>query len=426
MEKISTSNIVKSLELLENGIRVAIHNIDGWFLKKEKGRCYRVEYHHPTTNIFYRKSLKTNDFYVALEKAKEYYKDVAIQSYIGVVREKSFSQVANEYMSSYGVPKYNIDTIKRHLLPFFTQKLEDANKSQKIHLLETDDIRKYQKWRESTGQVSKNTISRECCVISKMLAFAKEKGYLSKDSNIKVPYVPTTYNARQAFKAKELKEIFKKAEANWLYTTHTKIREDRRVLYFYIRFLYETGMRCGDALKLSWREIFLEEQFPFYVIKSKQNKTKINKQIPLPWDTMAMLCDLKTYQRDFCKKYNIRFTDDMPVFGKCQFFNRQAKVVHPKSFKKSFQNLLKSCSFYDEDTCKNKITRYSFRHSTATAYRLDGFSNEEVAELLSTSPRMISKIYDKSTLVGRYAKKMEEKMLLKQSIPYQESVEYLG
>lgn len=72
----------------------------------------------------------------------------------------------------------------------------------------------------------------------------------------------------------------------------------------------------------------------------------------------------------------------------------QAKIVHIKCFKKSFGRLLKSCSFYNSDTCKNKLTFYSLRHFKATQLKLSNLDNGFVAEMLSTSERMIKKYYD--------------------------------
>ncbi|MDD4556457.1 MAG: tyrosine-type recombinase/integrase [Alphaproteobacteria bacterium] len=380
---------------------------DGWFIVKVPNRDWRVEYKHPMTGQRKKTSLRTKELPIALRDGSEMKMKLLAQKYAGFGIAKSFKEVVEEYINEFNPPKYNIDTIRRHIIPFFCGVLGFPEKSNNFSLLETGDIRAYQNWRRNNG-MKESTIRRECDVISALIKVALEKGYDNKSKPLKIPTLKVVANTRDAFKINEVEELLLKAYSNFKNARHARIKESRRVLFTYLIFLVETGMRPGDALKLTWREMYLDENVPYFKINAYKNKNKKNKLIPISENLKNFLSNIKKLQKEFCSTNKINFSDDYSIFSHCCAYSEatissyqkkgkvapNAKIISVGEVKKSFRALLCSCDFYNADTCKNKLTLYSARHFKATQLKLSNLDDSFVAGMLSTSERMIKRHYD--------------------------------
>lgn len=106
-------------------------------------------------------------------------------------------------------------------------------------------------------------------------------GYLCPKKDLRFQQFEVVSNRRDEFSQKETEELIRNAKIRYENTKHSIQKEQRCVLLDYIHFLQVTGIRCGTARKLTWENMFLDEEKPYYSIDALQNKVKKRLNFPI-------------------------------------------------------------------------------------------------------------------------------------------------
>lgn len=313
-----------------------------------------------------RKSLNTKDYVQALRKCFALIDDYNK----GVFIYPTFDKVCQDFLKIVDNPKKREDYKKRLEQVFYKtfQKvcIHDIT-SQKIN----DFIMK------RLNDVKPQTINRETSVLMQVLKFAKRKSYIKEMPLIE--RLKETKRKRDAFTDAELQELLKTAKQRIDETNHPKIKYDRTILYLFIVFLVECGIRTGEAQSIKFNGIDTD------TAKLTSSKTKV-REVFLSTDAQAIISTLKqTYQQ-----YGINFAPDSHIF-----LNYQGQPI--KSFKKSFNELLKHTTMA-KTTGKNELTLYSLRHTYITNAIKKGIPMTTIAIQCGTSLEMIQKTYNHLTI----------------------------
>lgn len=372
----------------------------------KRNNNYYIDFIHPETAKRVRESLKTSDEKLALRYATTKYNEVLRDIELGIsVQDKDLSKIFKEYANN-KPSQYNIDTVRRHWLPYLEEKKIKLSKLKQI------DITKYYAWRKSKKYQNKDvqdiTLNRENCALRSFTDFAIANGYLSSKKNIKFTQFNVIPRRREAFSKEETQELLAKAKARYETIKNAIHKEERRVLWQYIRFLHITGVRCGTARQFTWKNMFLDEEKPYYSILAIQNKVRKYIDIPLTEKLAKWLKDIKQQQKDFCLENGIKFTNNIKVFSAMYKYQDHkegrfdAEIVSVASSKTAWKSLLRSCSFYDPKECYNNKVLYSFRHQKITELVKKKISSTIIAKYAQTSEKMIAKFYDQSEPLDFY------------------------
>lgn len=248
----------------------------------KRNNNYYIDFIHPETHKRIRKSLKTSNEKLANKFADTVYKEVLRDIELGIsVEDKDLSKIFKEYVDTKPT-QYNQDTIQRHWLPYLEEKKIKLSKLKQV------DITRYYPWRRARKYQNKDvkdiTLNRENCALRSFTNFAMANGYLCPKKNLKFQQFEVVSNRRDEFSQEETEELIKNAKIRYENTKHSIQKEQRRVLLDYIHFLQVTGIRCGTARKLSWKNMFLDEEKPYYSIEAEQNKVKKRLNVPISRD----------------------------------------------------------------------------------------------------------------------------------------------
>lgn len=357
---------------------------------------YRIEYKNPETGTRERKSLGTTDERLAQMLAEKYWIQVLDDYDRGIlVRDKSLAKICREYVD---VEKcqYNKDTIKRHFIPYLNEK------SIKVANIKQHTIDEYYKWRKAKTYRGKApndiTLNRENCAIRNFLNFCVKNHYLTPKREIELEHNEVVPNRRTAFSTEEMQEILQRCRSNYENTIKSDLRAERRCLYEIVQFLAATGMRDGSALGLLWSDLYLGEVKPYINMRASNNKTRKYVKIAISEALRDKLRAYKEEQQRFCQEHSIDFSEDMSVFNVMHTYKRPKEdgttgVIYPtKSFRKSWNYVIKQCNFYREG---EDYAPYRIRHFKITSLMArKELSAEQVAKYCCTSPDMIKDFYD--------------------------------
>ena len=362
----------------------------------KRNEIYRIEYNSPDTGARIRKSLGTTDERLAEILAERHWKQVLDDFDRGIlVRDKSLAKIFREYFDTEKCI-YNKDTIKRHFVPYLDEK------NIKIANLKQHTIDEYYKWRKAKtfrGKIPNDiTLNRENCAIRKFLNFCVKNHYLTPKREIELEHNKVVPNRRTAFSTDEMAEILYRCSINYENTIKSDLRADRKCLYEIIRFLATTGMRDGSAVGLLWKDLYLGEVKPYINMRASNNKTRKYVKISISDKLCAQLRAYKEEQKEFCRKHDIEFSEDMNVFNSMHEYQYPKEdgttgIIYPiKSFRKSWNTVIKQCSFYKEG---EDYAPYRIRHYKITSLMARKDLNaEQVAKYCCTSPDMIRDFYD--------------------------------
>lgn len=374
-------------------------------LYKRKNKYY-IDFIHPETGKRIRESLKTSDEKLAQKYANTRYFNVLRDIELGIsVEDKDLSKIFKEYVDTKPT-QYNQDTVQRHWLPYLEEKKIKLSKLKQV------DITRYYPWRRARKYQNKDvkdiTLNRENCALRSFTNFAMANGYLCPKKDLRFQQFEVVSNRRDEFSQEEAEELIRNAKIRYENAKHSIQKEQRRVLLDYIHFLQITGIRCGTARKLTWKNMFLDEEKPYYSIEAVQNKVKKRLNVPISRDFANWLKEIKSKHQQFCDQNGIKFTSNIHLFS-CLYIYKShkegrpaAEIISIANCKTAWENLLKSCSFYDPETCCNNKVLYSFRHKKITDLVKKSIDSTQIAKYAQTSVRMINKHYDQSEMLDFY------------------------
>jgi integrase len=299
----------------------------------------------------------------------------------------SFQKLARTYLGhikTLGKHKFHYEIMNRHFLPFFS-KFDDISK------LRTADIQDYMTYRRRKSSVLPQSINRENTVLRQALYFAEKREWLPNLVHIEHLNERLTRKRRSHFtieeylrlchtairRIKELKDI----------PLQTTAYRQRQLLFDYIKFLANSGVRVDESKAINWRHVDLERKT---VIIENSGKNKQLRTVLVRPTGIIALRRLKERRLGYLKKLGIDSIDpNEPIFS-----TENGKPV--LNFKKGFNALLTSSGFeYPDRTKKHTLT--SLRHSYATfrltTTRAKRASIKALSVQMGTSIRMIEKYY---------------------------------
>ncbi len=368
----------------------------GYSFNLRENGYYQIIYQNPETGKRERKSLGTTDGKLAEILAEKHWKDVLDDYDRGIlVQDKSLAKIYREYFDTEKC-LYNKDTIKRHFMPYLDEK------NIKIANLKQHTIDEYYKWRKTQTFRGKTpndiTLNRENCAIKSFLNFCTKKHYLTPKRTLELQHNDVVPNRRKPFSIEQMKEILERSKSNYENTIKSDLRAERKCMYQIVKFLAITGMRDGSALGLLWSDLYLGEVKPYIYIQANNNKTRKYVKITISNTLRDKLRAFREEQKQFCHKHNIEFSDDMNVFNVMHEYKYPKEdgttgVIYPtKSFRKSWNTMIKQCSFYKEG---EDYAPYRIRHYKITSLMAKKeLSAEQIAKYCCTSPDMIKDFYD--------------------------------
>ena len=364
----------------------------GLHLYKRSGKNWQV-YIKLKKQTPVRKSLWTDDLEEAKELAWQEYSATKERSAKGqTLRKVPFKKLVDDYLLSMGkssTKPYHEDTIKRHLKPYFSKQLPDFS------LLSDSDILDYMQWRrqkavnEKRGLANK-TINRENIVLRGIIKHAVKRGYLLSDSAPIVESLKEQAKRRPHFTREEYNTLYTTANRRIGEVTKSDLKEQRRLLYDFIIFMANSGLRANEVNQLRWRNVDFRDKV--IRLEAGVTKTKKARDVVGRDPVMNRMGAVRKRQEDFASKHGFELKGSDYVFSLPKIENGVARLHPVKNFKTSFNNLLKACEF-EYDAHREKHTVTSLRHTYATLRLLEGTSIDALARNMGTSVRMIEQHY---------------------------------
>lgn len=184
---------------------------------------------------------------------------------------------------------------------------------------------------------------------------------------------------RDWFTEQQTDEIFTVAKKRIDKTKHPRTKYDRMLLYFFISFLYESGLRQDEVKSIRFNTV--EED----IARLTRSKTNV-RDVYLTDNAQNIIDGLKKLYQT----HNIKFDDNSYLF-----LNFKGKPIG--SFRKGFNSLLLETSMKDK-VGKNILTQYSFRHCYITEKTNAGVPENAIRLQCGTSTRMLERYYNHSNI----------------------------
>jgi integrase len=398
-----------------------------------------------------RRSLRTSDEVLALEKAKELAWDLLRRNDEGrALNPRSFGIISTEFIKYVSrqikrglYSKDKLDSysryIRKYFVPFF--------KNKRIDRITDNLIKDYYEWRLDYQDESSNvtytrnnrkvvakravrkvpaltTLKREDSALRQIFEFARERGDIKRDQipqinagKILTARIKKEYKKRPGFTLEEWRHLIRVSRSRkankrlWssLSTEHKKagitgINErqlnQRALLHDYILFMGNSGLRTMEAKNLRWCDIenITTRQGRETIKLHLKGKGKTRDTISMP-SVRTYLSRIRSRQEEWSIKNNFTVDNDSHVF-RDEYGNQM------KSFNRGFTQLLKAAGL-EKDRHGDKRSAYSLRHMYASFRMLYGdVEVYSLADNMGTSVEMIEKFY------GHYRKEMNADRLI--------------
>lgn len=363
---------------------------EGVYLYLRESQVWQVYFKLKGSKKVVRRSLGTKNLVEARRLGLEEYDQARLRQLSGKPELGiSFSKLCGEYLASLpngGSKAYHEDTIRRHLTPFFVQRVPDFSEIRNADVLDYIQARR-QKGIDAGREPKAETLNRENVVLKGLIKFAVTRGYLPKDAAPDVEKLKTQDARRPNFTRAELKTLLKTAKARIKELTNAATKEQRRLLYDWIGVMANTGLRPSEAHSLMWSNVHLDLDEPYLYIK--RGKTKPRDVVPLD-PAVGHLKAIRERQREYLTSCKKTLTGEHHVFSLPDPANKT--IAQVKSFKTAFNNLVEACRFDDRGGDLG-WSPYSLRHSYATMRLEEGTNIYVLKEQMGTSVRMIEAHY---------------------------------
>lgn len=253
-----------------------------------------------------RRSTRTTDKQAAEALEGKWKAQLYRQSYWDEAPERSFAEVATEYLIA-SQDKRSLADIKMR-----TGKLYDFFGADKVMgKLEGADVRAFIAFRQREG-VGPATINRELAILAAMITHAV--------THLEWP-LPNPVKGRMLKEPPGRVRWITRKEADTLIEKAKTTREGERLADF-IELALHTGARKGELLKLEWRRVNWEHAL--ITLEPEDSKAGKRRTIPLNESAVAALKRRHRYAQTycpscpwvFCKRDGSRYVYPNPVFKK--------------------------------------------------------------------------------------------------------------
>jgi integrase len=335
----------------------------------------------PRSKGFVVKSAKTADDFEARRFAEDLYYQLEGRARRGEsIRAPTFKRLFAEWSSvlERETPPEKIQHVRNNLRRLELWALQFLG-SYRVDLITDDVVAQYMEWRhQQQPRPAPSTLRNERSTLNHFFRYARRKRHV-----VEAPDIP-----RKSVKPNPRPDI---PDAEWrtlcayLDLPPKDKKRDRLYLRYYVLILGNSGLRTGEARRLTWRDIsstktLTGERRLVFTVRGKTGQ----REVVCNAGVEAWVAELEIYRRSevdgpvspsetiFCRR------DDSPI----------------QSFKKSFEQTLKKAGvLYGSDG--KKRTPYSLRHTYATMRLSEGVSVFQLAANMGTSVEMLENFYGK-------------------------------
>ena len=372
--------ISDAFDLMDGEIRVyrTTHSGDVWQM-----RMYVAD-----EKRYVRKSLKTRDKTLAIERAKKDFIFFQAKIQNG---EKLFSITAQELVNRYRlfeqerldghqISEGRFSNIKTHT----NRYLDFVSKTEKIQNISNKKFREYRTFRQSAKRdITMNAVINELTTIKKMYDFARTEGLINANYKIDVGFIRVADDdaKREAFTIDEYSQLVNVSKISYRKGKDSEDKYYRELLNDFILAMANFGFRTGELLSLQWRDVYFKNDGSVEITIRAEN-TKVRKKREVIGNKGWIFKRIKErskYKSDNCFVWS-KFGKDEQI-TKTLLYDYWADLVQ--------QIKTKHLDFDDTKSL------YSLRHFYITIHLLAGKVDVySIAKYTGTSLRQIEKTYD--------------------------------
>jgi len=351
------------------------------------GDVWQFRHYIPEEKRYVRKSLKTRDKTIAIDKAKKLFIENKAKIQSG---EKLFSLTAKELVEKFleyqnervvgeqiSVGRYR--TVKVHTKHY----LEFIYKDQKIQNFAGKEFRRYRTFRQQQHpNITMTSVYNELTSIISMYKFAVDEGFIN--SNYKIDYgeIKNKNDAkRDGYTIEEYTKLITVSKNFYKKSENKDDEYHKRIIHLFIRAMSNYGFRSGELLSLKWTDItFLKGRQIEIIVREENTKVRKRRLIKENRPTKVEIFEqLKELSGD--KRFVFSSFDKNQIVKKSKFYSYS--VLLRNVVKEKYPN-------FDETK-----TLYSLRHFFITIHLINGsLSPYDLARYCGTSLQQIQKTYD--------------------------------
>jgi integrase len=335
----------------------------------------------PGTKGFVVKSAKTKDDFEARRFAEDLYYQLEGRARRGEsIRAPTFKRLFEEWSSvlESETPPERIQNVRNNLRRLELWALRFLG-DYKIDLITDDVVAQYLEWRhQQSPRPAPSTMRNERSTLNHFFRYARRKRHV-----VEVPDLPS-----RSVKPNPRPDI---PEAEWqvlceyLDLPAKNKKRDRLYLRSYILILGNSGLRTGEARRLTWRDVsspktLTGERRLVFTVRGKTGEREV-------------VCNVgvETWMLELGQHRETE-TGEPVSPSETIFCRRDGSPI--QSFKKSFEHALKKAGVLCGSDGK-KRTPYSLRHTYATMRLSEGVSVFQLAANMGTSVEMLDDFYGK-------------------------------
>jgi integrase len=365
---------------------VEVH--DGLYLKRGSENSAWQCYYRLDGNQN-RRSTKKKDLAEAKLVALRWYSDSKSRISEGGTAERvTFVELASMYLDqkiTEGLYSYHDETMARHILPYF-KKFDDVSKITNAHVMDYISHRRS----KSKKDVLPQTINRENTVLRQALKYAYRRGLLLQPVQVEALNDRFTKNKRRHFTVSEYIKLCHAAQRRISEVKDIPLRRrtyfQRHLLFDYIKFLANCGIRVDEAKTVTWGSVDFDEGT---VTLNRAGKLKSSRKVFVRHTGVLALQRILDRRKLFLAENGGDLSPNEKVLSTME-------GVPVKDFKKGFSALLEAAGFeYSDPRDRHVLT--SLRHSYATfrltTRRAKRASMRALSIQMGTSEKMIQKHY---------------------------------
>lgn len=335
----------------------------------------------PRTKGFVVKSAKTTDDFDARRFAEELYYQLEGRARRGEsIRAPTFRRLFEEWRERLErtAPPEKLEQVRANLRRLELWALRFLQ-SYKVDLITDDVMAQYLGWRcEQKPLPAPSTLRNERSTLNHFFRYAKRKKHIVELPNIPIKRVKP--NPRP-----DIPEVEWRKLCEYLEQPVKRGVRDRLYLRYYVLILGNSGLRTGEARKLTWRDISSTKTLTgdrrlVFTVRGKTGQ----REVVCNAGVETWIAELEAHRR---AEAGSEVSPSETIF------------CHPNgspisSLKNSFQQALKKAGVLYGSDGKKRVP-YSLRHTYATMRLSEGVSVFQLAANMGTSVEMIELFYGK-------------------------------
>lgn len=351
------------------------------------GDVWQFRHYIPEEQRYVRKSLKTRDKTIAIDKAKKLFIENKAKIQSG---EKLFSLTSTELVEKF--LEYEKERMEggqisigrfRALKVHCRHYVDFINKNQKIQNFAGKEFRRYRTFRqEQHPGITMTAVFNELTTVIKLYKFAISEGFINQNYKIDYGEIKNKNDAkRDGYTIKEYTKLIAISKNFYKKADNKEDEYYKKIIHLFIRGMSNFGFRSGELLSLEWTDItFLKGRQIEIIVREENTKVRkrrlIKENRPSKVEIFEQLKELSAGKRFI-----------FSMFGKNEPIKRDKFYSYSVLLRKKVK-----AKYPDFDDTK---TLYSLRHFFITVHLINGsLSPYDLARYCGTSLQQIQKTYD--------------------------------